>query len=83
MATYSKIPQKVREKGCVACGPYAVFCGLLAAGKVFSQLNAQDNGQGIPAHGYIVIKGIKYYYCRYGLVSDPDIYSGVTPKKGK
>lgn len=76
MATFCKIPWKVKESiGAVCCGHYAVFAPLLKCGPAFLALQKQDEKKGIPFHGKIVVKGVTYFYCRYGMVSDPDIYT--------
>lgn len=75
MPTFQKIPKKVKEKGCIALGRYCVFAGFLEAGKVVLAIQKAEKRGAIPAVGYITIKGKKYYYCLYGLLNDPDIYS--------
>ena len=76
MPTYSKIPALMKEIGVIASGHYAVFCkGLLKAGSVFTRLQKrEDKGREIPLVGYFTVKGERIYYCRYGLVDEPDIY---------
>lgn len=75
MPTYSKIPLEVKAIGAIASGRFAVFCGLLKAGSVFTKLEKLDSeGKAFPMVGFITIKGEKIYYCRYGFVDDPDIY---------
>ena len=75
MPTFKKIPQKVKDTGCIGIDRYAVFCkGLLKASSVVDKLSKAEK-KGIPAVGYVTIKGEKIYYCRYGFVDDPDIYA--------
>lgn len=75
MPTASKIPQEAKKIGAVAIGRYAIFCeGILVAGEIHDKLAAADQKKGLPAVGYISIKGQKIYYCRYAFVNDKDIY---------
>lgn len=74
MPTFSKIPKSAREIGAIAINQYAVFCeGIFKAGKVVTRLQKAEK-KGMPACGYVSIKGEKIYYCRYGFVNDEDIY---------
>ena len=75
MPTYSKIPAKEKAKGAVANGGIAVFGGMLSVGPAMVKLQKADASKGIPAYGYITIEGKRWYYCRYGFLDDPDIYS--------
>ena len=76
MATFQKIPQKIKAIGSIAIGRYAIFCnGLLKAGEVCSLLEKQDEKKGIPVVGYVTHRGEKIFYCRYGFINDPDVYS--------
>lgn len=75
MPTYSKIPKKDREIGAIAINQYAVFCHrIFKAGEVVKKLQKAKK-KGMPACGYVSIKGVKIYYCRYGFVNDEDIYA--------
>jgi hypothetical protein len=76
MPTYSKIPKKVREVGCIAINEWAIWCtGLLKAGVIMTRICRADKRGGLPLVGYVSYKGERVYYCRYGLVGDEDIYS--------
>lgn len=76
MPTYQKIPPHIRKQGCVAINGYAIFCkGLLKAAAISQALLKADKKTGIPAVGTITHHKIKYYYCRYGFLKDPDIYT--------
>lgn len=75
MPTFKKIPQKIRATGSIASGKYCVFTNLLNSGKVFTALLKAEKKGNIPMVGYIMLNGIKFYYCLYGLVNDPDIYA--------
>jgi|GEM_PF-2599498 len=80
MPKYCKIPHFLKGEA-IASGHYCVFGNLLEVGPAFIALVKKDKATGIPAHGIIQVKGKKYYYCRYGFVSDPDIYTKpVNPK---
>lgn len=75
MPTASKIPQEAKKIGAVAIGRYAIFCeGMLVAAEIHDKLAAADTKHGMPAVGYISVKGKKIYYCRYAFVNDNDIY---------
>lgn len=73
MPTYAKIPQSEKAKGAVASGSFAVFGGIMSVGAAFTAL--QKIKTAIPAHGYITVAGKRFYYCRYGFLDDPEIYS--------
>jgi hypothetical protein len=75
MPTFAKIPMEVKAIGAIAIDRYAVFCkGLLTAGAVVMKLQKAEK-KGLPAVGYLIHKGQKIYYCRYGFINDKDIYS--------
>ncbi len=75
MPTFSKIPKAAKEIGAIAINQYAIFCkGILKAGNVVKILQKEEK-KGIPACGYVRVKGEKIYYCRYGFVDDKDIYA--------
>jgi hypothetical protein len=88
----SKLPLILKDSpDKIAIGHFCVFTGsLLTAGKITAKLYAQDKKKdGIPAYGFLHHKGKKIYWCKYGFVTDPDIYQkpgGNTlyprPKKG-
>lgn len=74
MPTKKKIPKKFRKTRPIAIGPYCVFTqSILTAANVSSKLSKADKKEKLPAYGQIQIKGKKYYYCRYGLISKPHI----------
>jgi hypothetical protein len=73
MPTHAKIPKKIKKIGATASGGFVVFGGMLSVGPAMVKL--QSFKKAIPAHGHLTIKGRKYWYCRYGLVDDPDIYA--------
>ena len=82
MPSFCKIPQEVKKTGCVAIGHYAVFCkSAVTAAQVATVIRKHDLEKGIPAVGFLTIKGKKFYYCRYGFVNDPDIYAKPIKKK--
>jgi len=75
MPTFKKIPKEIRVIGAVAIGRYAIFCkGVLKASTIATKLDKAEKN-GIPAVGYVTMKGEKIYYCRYGLINDPDVYA--------
>lgn len=74
MPTFSKIPLEEKAKGAIVNGGIAVFGSLLKVGPAMVKLQTADEKKGIPAYGYITITGIRFYYCRYGFLNDPDIY---------
>jgi len=82
-----KIPQEVKEKKAIAIGGYAIFCqGFMKAVNITTEIQKADKKKkGIPAYGFIMYKNQKVYYCRYGFVEDPDIYSNeqLKDKHGK
>lgn len=82
MPTFKRIPASVKEQGCVAIGGWAVFCkGILKASEVVTRLQRADSKGKCPIVGYLLFKGEKVYYCRYGFVDDADIYeTNSTPK---
>jgi hypothetical protein len=79
MPIYKKIPHRLKGQA-IAIGPYAIFCtGLLRAAAIAKKLQGIDEHKGIPAHGTVQYNKESIYYCRYGFVNDPDIYTA-TPK---
>jgi hypothetical protein len=73
----SKIPLHLKDSpDKIATGHFCIFTGsLLVAGKIVTKLYALDKKHdGLPAYGQMVCKGKKVYWCKYGFVSDPDIY---------
>lgn len=76
MPTFKKIPPNIKAIGVIALGHYAIFCkGLIKAAAVATILQREDNKNGIPGVGFITLKKEKIYYCRYGYVNNPIIYS--------
>lgn len=75
MPTESKIPLTEKRIGALTMGQYAIFCeaGLLAT-EVHDKLVQADKKKGMPAVGYINVKGKKIYYCRYAFINDTGIY---------
>jgi hypothetical protein len=73
MPTYAKIPKKIDKTQTVAIGSWVIFVKSLSeASAVAIALSRYDSA---PLVGHITLKGKKYYYCRYGFLNDPDIYS--------
>lgn len=73
MPTFKKIPKKYKKVSGVAIGGFFIFAnvGILTASGIATRLSKK----GIPAYGRLTYKGKKYYYCRYGLTDDPDIFT--------
>lgn len=83
MPTYCKIPAKLKGEG-IAAGAYVIWCKFKELGTVGNALHAVDLRDGIPAMGKIMVKGKYYYYCRYGMLSDPDfLYAKPVKRKKK
>lgn len=75
MATFAKIPLLEKKKGAIASGHFAVFGSLMKVGSAMVKLETEyESKKGVPAHGYVTIKGVRFYYCMYGFIDDPDIY---------
>lgn len=75
MPVYSKIPLKVKEKGAIAGGHWAVYCdSIITASRICRKLNEASKKGDCPLVGYVTSGGTRYYYCRYGFINDPDIY---------
>ncbi|MBD1364398.1 hypothetical protein IDJ77_11315 [Mucilaginibacter sp. ZT4R22] len=81
MPTYSKIPIAQKKIGRYDFGGYSVFCKSFAlATQITQALFKADTSRGIPGYGYLILKGKKYYYSRYGFADDPDTYTKAKSK---
>jgi len=71
-----KIPLKLKGTHVICGGHFAVFTDSFLKGtSVITELYKKEKSKGLPCMGQISFKGIKYYWCRYGFVDDPDIYT--------
>lgn len=74
MPTESKIPPQARQIGAISIGGYSIFCPSPMVYEVHRRLAEADKKPGMPAVGYINLKGEKIYYCRNAFINDPGIY---------
>jgi hypothetical protein len=73
LPTKSKIPKELKGTA-VASGSWAVFAGIIRAGKIFTMLQDIPTTKAVPISGYFTDKAGKVYYCRYGFINDKEIY---------
>lgn len=71
-----KLPKRLfKNPDVCVMAQYCVFeASFLQAAKVATHLS-KKHVKGLAAMGRVTVAGKKYYYCLYGFLYDPDIYS--------